>query len=141
MRWLMLILALIATNSYADPVVDRYINAVDQQSVRENQASAAVVSQVQGDIDGDGRNDYVVLYAIYGPTWRTFHIVAFSTRTGQTVKVDDVELNAANANGLVVRNRTIYFNVSQLGPNDARCCPSIRGHGELVVQGNKLVDK
>jgi hypothetical protein len=97
-----------------------------------------VTGAEQGDLDGDGKPEWVVLWTFLGPTYWWSRVSVF-TQTGNRWRA----AGSARADGIVERlrlqGREIAVDTLVAGPNDPRCCPSRKAVLRYRWQGGKLL--
>ena len=116
----------------AKAVIDQFIRS---QKIPEAQPSAA--QHVIVDLNGDGKADIVLQWDVLGPTWSYSKLSIFldQGRTYRTLTIDLtglVEKIAASGSTIVVDTKT-------LGPNDPRCCPTVKKRVTYQWKSGKLV--
>jgi len=122
-----------------DRAVKAYIARLDKQ-LAENQEKADPKQIETADLDGDGRAEVVLLYATYGPTFWDAGLTVFTERgEGYVVAAESNDALGNTVEGIDVRDGLIYVNALWEGPDDARCCPSVKRTTAYRWQGKKLV--
>ena len=101
------------------------------------QGSADAVQHVIADLDGDGRADIVLLWNVLGPTYANPKLTLFLDQ-GKTYRTLTSDLSGQTER-VTVKGSDIRVDTLMLGPNDARCCPSVRKQLLFRWQGGKLV--
>ena len=100
----------------------------------------------EGDLNGDGRGDVVVIYSIEGvgggTDWTQYATVLTSTPQGfgaSTPKeVGGKSVRAVG--GCSIAGTTIALDLKTYGPKDESCCPSVPGKATYRFEKSGLVD-
>jgi len=122
--------------------IDAYISKQARKQRGEEYKEAR--QRIDGDVNLDGAADAVVLYTIesqQGTNNFRQYLAVFARRHGRLVplahaevggkSLRSVELAAVDGNGICLDTLTN-------GPDDASCCPSIKGTTRYVVVGRSL---
>lgn len=83
-----------------------------------------IAHSASGDLDGDGRQELVLLYIGYGPTFSQTGLAVFADRGRGHALAVDAGVPLGNVEGLEVRDGEIRVASKMPGPDDPRCCPS-----------------
>jgi uncharacterized protein YecT (DUF1311 family) len=95
----------------------------------------------KGDLNGDGKRDYVVLLVTGGGGSGIFDEMAVVLQTKNGLRAlpaislgDRVQLRSTK-----IKNRQIVVDVTEHGPNDPACCPSKKARHYYKISGNRVV--
>jgi len=113
-------------------VIDKFL-----ATQKLDDASASAGQHVITDLDGDGKPDIVLYWDVMGPTWSRPKLSIFLDQ-GRNYRTLTTDLSG-QIERLSVNGSTIVLDTLQLGPKDARCCPSVRKQVQYRWQGGKLV--
>jgi len=113
-------------------VIDKFL-----ASQKLDDASASAGQHVVTDLDGDGKPDIVLYWDVMGPTWSRPKLSIFLDQ-GRNYRTLTTDLSG-QIERLSVKGSTIVLDTLQLGPKDARCCPSVKKQVQYRWQGGKLV--
>ncbi len=94
---------------------------------------------VEGDLNGDGTADVVVLYSLEGAgggNGSVGYLAAFVRASGQLKLVDTTTLSGS-AQTLKLEDGAAHLKLLSLGPDDSACCPSMEEDAMYVLHGNK----
>ena len=116
----------------AKAVIDKFINS---QKIPEAQASAA--QHVIADLNGDGKPDIVLQWDVLGPTWSYSKLSIFLDQ-GKNYRTLTTDLTGL-VEKFTVNGSTILVDTKTLGPNDPRCCPTVKKRVTYQWKGEKLV--
>lgn len=99
--------------------------------------------QAFGDVDGDGADDFIVLFSIEGMEGKgndhyDFMSVFLSGRKWQPITVKTGERGERDPTSVEVRGRKIILETLVYRPSDAMCCPSGKGALVYEVSGSQL---
>lgn len=83
-----------------------------------------IAHSASGDLDGDGREELVLLYVGYGPTFHQTGLAVFTDRGDGHVLAADSGVPLGIVEGLEVAGGEIRVASKMPGPDDPRCCPS-----------------
>jgi len=100
-------------------------------------ADASADRHVIADLNGDGKSDIVLLWNVLGPTWGYTKMSIFldQGRNYRTLTTDlpgDIEK-------FTVKGSMILIDMLTPGPNDPRCCPTVKMQRRYQWTGGKLV--
>lgn len=123
-------------------IINTFISGQAKKNLADEYRDAR--KTVRGDINKDGKEDLVVLYTLEGfgggNLYRQYLAVflgdgkTFRYATHQSVGGKDnrtIELNS-------IKNGTINLDTLGYAPDDASCCPSVKGKTRYVFSGGKL---
>ena len=94
---------------------------------------------VEGDLNGDGAADVVVLYSLEGVgggNGSTGYLAAF-LRTGGQLELADTATLSGSAESLKLKDGVAHLKLLSLGPDDSACCPSVEEDAMYVLHGYK----
>jgi hypothetical protein len=99
--------------------------------------------QTFGDVDGDGTDDFIVLFSVEGMEGKgnshyDFMSVFLSGRKWQPITVKTGERGERDPISAEVRGRKIILETVVYRPSDAMCCPSGKGALAYEVSGSQL---
>lgn len=77
------------------------------------------------DLDGDGQDEIVVQWTLYGPTYWNHGLAVLAKQGQRYVLSGEAQEPLGSVEGMAVRDRTIELKTKWPGPNDPRCCPSV----------------
>lgn len=94
---------------------------------------------VEGDLNGDGVLDVAVLYTLEGAggSMTSISYLAAFLREGSQLRESDTEILSGAAEALALKDGMAHVRLLSHGPDDPRCCPSIREDAAFVIHGNK----
>lgn len=117
----------------AKQVIDKFLGS---QKSEDGPGSAG--QHVIADVDGDGKPDIVLLWAIMGPTYALPKLTIFidQGKNYRTVTADVF----GQTQSLTVKGSTILIDTLALGPKDARCCPTVKKRLTYRWAGGKLTE-
>jgi hypothetical protein len=123
-------------------VIDTFIA---RQARRERGEEYREVRKVVvGDVTHDGVAETIVLYTIEGQGGTNLHIqylAVFTRHQGKLSALTYTELRGkslGSAELTSVEDNSILLNTMSYGPNDASCCPSVKGSTRYVLSGRTL---
>lgn len=120
-----------------DSAVKAYV-AKEKKERAANREEVEVNNTIVADLNGDGKAEVVLDVAFLGGTWWSNSIVILSDKgKGYQVVADEGLLGSVQS--IDVKNGLIYVNSLQAGPNDPRCCPSIKETTIYQWNGTKLL--
>lgn len=93
----------------------------------------------EGDLNGDGTADLVVLYTLEGAgggNGAVRYLAGFVRGAGQ-LKLADTASLAGSEQGIQLKGGTVHLKLLSLGPDDSACCPSVEEDVTYVLHGNK----
>ena len=99
--------------------------------------------QTFGDVDGDGTDDFIVLFSVEGMEGKgnshyDFMSVFLSGRKWQPITVKTGERGERDPISVEVRGRKMILETVVYRPSDAMCCPSGKGALVYEVSGSQL---
>jgi hypothetical protein len=77
------------------------------------------------DLNGDGQDEVIVLWTMYGPTYWNHGVAVLSKQGARYALAGETEDALGMVEGMTVADRTIQLKTKWPGPNDPRCCPSV----------------
>lgn len=80
---------------------------------------------VAADLNGDGQDEVVVLWTMYGPTYSDNGVVVLAKQGARYTAAGETQDPLGLVEGMTVADRTIQLKTKWPGPNDPRCCPSV----------------
>ncbi len=100
----------------------------------------------EGDLNGDGHADVVVVYGIEGVDggndWTQYVTVLTSTQQGYgaTLPKEVGAKTVREVGGCTIAGTTVTLDAKTYGPKDPSCCPSVPGKVELTFAKGALVE-
>jgi hypothetical protein len=100
----------------------------------------------EGDVNGDGHADVVVIYSIEGVgggnDWTQYATVLTSTPQGYGASLPrEVGGKSVRAvDGCTIAGTTVELDLKTYGPKDGSCCPSVPGKAHFAFQKGALID-
>jgi hypothetical protein len=122
--------------------IDNYIARQARRERGEEYLEARKV--VAGDLTHDGVPETVVLYTIEGQGGTNLHIqylAVFRRQKGKLLAVTHADVGGKSARSVELRSvedNAILLDTLGYGPNDAQCCPSVKGATRYVLSGMRL---
>jgi hypothetical protein len=92
---------------------------------------------VIADLNGDGKADIVSIWTALGPTYGYYKMSIFLDQ-GKNYRTLTTDLGG-DVQKVTVNGSTILIDLLTLGPNDPRCCPSVKAQRRYQWTGQKLV--
>jgi hypothetical protein len=89
------------------------------------------------DLNADGKPEIVLLWDALGPTFGYSKMSIFLD-LGKTYRTLTTDLDG-QVDKLTVKGSTILVDTKTLGPNDPRCCPTVKKRVAYQWKGEKLV--
>lgn len=127
------------TAATVEGVVKRYMDAANR-AAGQNQESVEATQTVVADLDGDGRDEIVLLTTLLGPTYWNHSVTVFADRGKGHVVAASTDSPLGMVESIAARDGLILVKAKWPGPNDPRCCPSVEKTTAYAWQGNKLVE-
>lgn len=124
--------ALALDDSGAKAVVSRFIGS---QKVEGMDASAR--QHLIADLNNDGKPDIVLLWDLLGPTFGYSRMSVFIDQ-GKNYRTLTADL-PGQVDAISVKGSNILVDTKVPGPNDPRCCPSVKKRVTYQWTGAKLV--
>lgn len=122
-----------------DRAVKAYIAGLDKQ-LAENREVANPKQVEMTDLDGDGKEEAVLLYETLGPTFWDAGLTVFADRgKGYVVVAESHDPLGNMVESIEVGDGLIRVHALWEGPDDPRCCPSIKRTTAYRLKGTSLV--
>lgn len=118
----------------ADEAVKKFL-----ASQKTETESADPQDTVLADLNGDGKSEIVLLWALLGPTYFNQTLTIFSKTAQGYAPVASLPL-AGEAKLSSVKNGIILVEHKLLAKNDPRCCPSIKKLVKYRLLGKKIIE-
>lgn len=120
-----------------DKAVKAYV-AKEKKERAANREEVEVNQSIVTDLDGDGKAEVVLEVSFLGGTWWSNGLVILSDKgKGYQVVADEGLLGSVQS--IDVKNGLIHVHSLQAGPNDPRCCPTIKQTTVYQWNGTKLL--
>jgi len=132
-----------------EPEIRRYLEKRAKEEDETKHAVPYVSNIVRGDINGDNKEDVFVSYAIEGIGGGNFSMLyqaLFLNITGRLIiKAERCNGSFGTAQGksylpVKIESGKVICDTLEYGPEDGVCCPSIKGKGEILLNGGKLIE-
>ena len=95
------------------------------------------------DVDGDGKDDFLVLFTVEGPSGGNDHVsflAAFlSTRPGRPILVETGRRGERDPVSIEARRGEVALETREYLPSDPMCCPSGKGRVVFRLSGGRLL--
>jgi len=95
------------------------------------------------DVDGDGKDDFLVLFTVEGPRGGNDHVsflAAFlSTRPDRPILVEAGRRGERDPFSIEARRGEVVLETREYLPRDPMCCPSGKGRVVYRLSGGRLV--
>jgi len=124
--------ALALDDTGARAVIEKFIKS---QKIPDSDASPA--QHVIADLNGDGRPDIVLHWNVLGPTsgYSRMSIFLDQGRSYRTLTMDLPGM----VDNIAVKGTSIVVDTKMPGPNDPRCCPSVKKRVTYLWRDGKVV--
>ena len=113
----------------------------------KGQAPKETRKHCDGDVNGDGHADVVVIYSIEGTgggtnDWTQYATVMTSTGQGYgaTLPKEVGGKSVRAVEGCTINGSTIELDLLTYGPKDGSCCPSVPGKARYTLEKGALVE-
>lgn len=102
-----------------------------------NEGGAQATQVLLADMDGDGQAELVLLWIFLGPTFAHAHVALFTASAAGWRDRAHADL-LGQAQSMGIKGNEIRIASLTHGPNDGRCCPSVKSIQRLRWAGGKL---
>jgi hypothetical protein len=125
---------------YANAWIASHAQRVHGQAPKDARKSC------EGDLNGDGHGDVVVLYSIEGVgggnDWTQYATVLTSTPQGfgATTPKEVGGKSVRAVEGCSIAGATVALDLKTYGPKDGSCCPSVPGKATFRFEKGALID-
>lgn len=124
-----LALLLIASASWAAGPDTAQAKRIGEQFVAAKQAghmeSYEATEVVAADLNGDGQDEVIVLWTMYGPTYWNHGVAVLAKQGARYAPAGETQDALGLVEGMTVADGVIELKTKWPGPNDPRCCPSV----------------
>lgn len=123
-------------------VIDKFI--ASQESYKNGQQAEGYRTVLTGDLNHDGIPDLAVLYTLEGGGGSnnyTQYLAVFVRVKGRLAPVAHAPVGGKNYRAIEIKaieNDVILCKTTGYAPQDASCCPTIKGTTRYALEGNKL---
>jgi hypothetical protein len=133
---------------YLEPEIRIYIEKRTREEDESKHASPYVSKIVRGDINGDQKEDVFVSYAIEGiggDNFSMYYQALFLKERGRIIyKAERCNGSFGTAQGesyipIRIERGKVLCEILAYAPGDGVCCPSLKGKGNILFKGGKLV--
>ena len=122
-----------------DRAVKAYIAGLNKR-LADNQETAEATQIEMADLDGDGKDEAVLLYTTYGPTfWDAGLTVLADCGKGYVVVAESNDALGNVVEKIEAGDGLIRVHALWQGPDDANCCPTVKRTTAYRLRGNALV--
>lgn len=122
-----------------EKVVKRHLDAANRDA-EQNRESVEATQTVVADLDGDGKDEIVLLTTLLGATYWNHAVTVFTDRGKGHVMAANTDGPLGMVDSIAVKDGVIHVNAKWAAPNDPRCCPSLEKTTAYAWQGNRLVE-
>jgi hypothetical protein len=122
-----------------EKIVKRHVDAANREA-QQNQESIEATQTLVADLDGDGKDEIVLLTTLLGATYWNHSLVVFTDRGKGHVVAASTDSPLGMVDSIAVKDGMIHVKAKWAAPNDPRCCPSLEKTIAYAWQGNKLVE-
>ncbi|TQM10661.1 hypothetical protein FB548_2865 [Pseudoxanthomonas sp. 3HH-4] len=77
------------------------------------------------DLDGDGQDEIVVLWTMYGPTYWNHGVAVLAKNGARYMPAGETLEPLGSVEAMTVRQGVVELKTKWPGPDDPRCCPSV----------------
>jgi hypothetical protein len=97
------------------------------------------------DIDGDSKDDFVVIFTVEGPEGANFHqsfmyVFLTSSKSQKPLFAQVGERGQRDPESVSSEQGKIVITTREYLPKDAQCCPSGHGKVAFIIKGDRLVE-
>lgn len=136
----------VSAQAEADPLATldsaqrRAVKAFLARHSTPREGGAQPTQVLLADMDGDGHAELVLLWIFLGPTFAHSHVAVFtSSAAGWRDRAHADVLGQAQ--GMSIKGNEIRIASLTLGPNDGRCCPSVKAIQRLRWSAGKITSQ
>lgn len=118
--------------------VQTYVRSADQ-AAQQNRENVEATQILTADLDGDGKQEIILLTTLLGPTYWNNTLVVFADRgKGYVVAAESTDA-LGMVDSIAANDATVLVKAKWPGANDPRCCPSLERTTSYRWRDNKLV--
>jgi hypothetical protein len=77
------------------------------------------------DLNGDGQDEIIVLWTMYGPTYSDNGVAVLAKQGARYAATGETQDPLGQVEGMTVSDGLVQLKTKWPGPNDPRCCPSV----------------
>ncbi len=110
-----------ATPEPSKKVAEQFVAAKQAGPMESYEATDVVAA----DLNGDGQDEIVVLWTMYGPTYSDHGVAVLARQGTRYAAAGETQDPLGQVEGMTVADGVIQLKTRWPGPNDARCCPSM----------------
>lgn len=118
--------------------VQAHVRAADQ-AAQQNRESVEAMQTLTADLDGDGKEEIVLLTTLLGPTYWGYAVTVFSDRgKGYVVAAESTDA-LGMVDSISAKDGTVLVKAKWPAANDPICCPTLEKTTPYQLRGGKLL--